>query len=626
MTKDDLNDEELLKYLQIKIHEATLECVNTYQLSKEIDTLFHTFLSLVFMSFRDSVDTSISDSHRYKGFKSLINNIEKEILKKLTNNLPDNYTTSDIDLLISNVVKSVCKDFLGATIVFHSKNNLSNYCEDSNNPYIKKLYGQVLIADTYLKSNETDKKISLYHKISNHFKAIDISDTFIDGALNNPLAPRKLKPLDLENINTQKDYYSTLIDLLTLLSNLSLPCTESTDGKVHKYCVSELDVPYLQLVKQAKSQNPKNKDEFIRILTDLAHKAYYREYTPFDEQLDNALSNRNKAQKSSSYTAKLSAKDKEKYTQELINLKNNLQQMKNDRLLNYVLTLELPNIFSKLSELSNLNVEVKSHKERAKSNGFYACYYTIELNGAIIFEVLGNSEFRSNLSKEGYPAHNLMPNKSFDIKPFFELQAQAFPFNNHPNPKEKLDFYCDFLSTVTLNDVSGYHISKEDEEYLRDLQDLVNYASSQIKVKDVFTVKNGDNEAEVSFYDYITSIISFYGAEYGSIYPAHIIEHNQALLVSQSPLYSLENLLKSRVGFSSLANLIRKKYIEITAVNKKEKILPHSATQIFSSTLTPEYELPVDNLIVKQAHDNFKPLDVPFKPMGQYKKDNDQAR
>ena len=32
MTKDDLNDEELLRYLQIKIHEATIECVNTYKL------------------------------------------------------------------------------------------------------------------------------------------------------------------------------------------------------------------------------------------------------------------------------------------------------------------------------------------------------------------------------------------------------------------------------------------------------------------------------------------------------------------------------------------------------------------------------------------------------------------
>lgn len=626
MTKDDLNDEELLRYLQIKIHEATIECVNTYKLSKEKDTLFHTFLSLVFMSFRNSVDTSISVPYRSKSFQSVINNIEKEVLKMLSKKLPDNCTKSDIDRLMPDVVNSVCKDFLAATVVFHSKNNLSTYCEESNDEYIKKLYEQVLTTDKYLRSSTKETNSSIFSKISNHFKTIDISKTFIDKELNNPLAPRKVKPLDLENINTQEDYYSTLIDLLTLLSNLSLPCTEPMDGKTHKYCVSELDVPYLQLVKQAKSQNPKNKDEFIEILIDLAHKAYYREYTPFDEQLNTALSNRNKAQKVFFYNAELSTKDKAKYSQELTNLKNNLQQMKNDRLLNYVLTLELPNIFSRLSELPNLNVEVKSHKERAKSNGFYACYYTVELNGAIILEILGNSEFRSNLTKEGYASHNLMPNKSFDIKPLFELQTGAFPFNNPHNPKEKLDFYCDFLNTVTLNDVSGYHVSQEDKESLRDLQDLVNYASSQIKVKDVITIKNGDNIREISFYDYISSVLSSHGSEYGTIYPAHIVEHNQALSVPQTPLYSLENLLKSRVGFSTLANLIREKYVEIASIDKKQRILPHSLAQAYSSTLSPKYDLPMDNHIIKNSKDNYQPLDIPFRPMGQYKKDDDEAR
>ena len=119
----------------------------------------------------------------------------------------------------------------------------------------------------------------------------------------------------------------------------------------------------------------------------------------------------------------LDVKLQNKYTQELTNLKNNLNQLKNDRLLNYILTLELPNIFHELSELPNLNVKIKSHKERAKSSGFYACYYTVELNGIVVGEVLGNSEFRYNLSKEGYAAHNTMYKKSFDIKPLFELRA-----------------------------------------------------------------------------------------------------------------------------------------------------------------------------------------------------------
>lgn len=623
MTNENLTDDQKLRYLQTKIHEITLECVNTYMLSDLKQSLFHTFLSLVFMSFRDSVDTSISDSHRYKSLQSFIDNIEKEVIKKLSQQLPESYTTSDIDTLVPNVVKSVCKDFLGATIVFHSKNNLSNYCEQSDNPYIQKLYKQVLIIDAYLRSSdENQKHSSLFSVIHNHFKTIDISATFIDDD-KNPLAPTKLKPLDIQNIHTLEDYYTNLINLLTLLTNASLPCTESTDGKTHKYCVSELDIPFLQLVKQARSQNPKSRDEYIRILIDLAHQAYYREYTPFDEQLEEALAKQNAAKKQASYKAKLSSKETLKYTQELTNLKNNLKQMKNDRLLNYVLTLELPPIFDKLSELPDLHVEVKSHKERAKSDGFYACYYTIELNGIVICEVLGQSEFRSTLSKEGNAAHNLMSKKSFDIKHLFELRAQAFPLNNPPRAQEQLDFYLEFLILVSLNDVSGYHVSPEDKDALKDLQDLVNYAMSKIKVKDFITVQNGENTTKVSFYDYITSELSVRGAEYGSIYPAHIVEHNQALLVPQSPLYSLENMLKSRVGFSILANMIREKYIQIATIDKKEKIFPHSLAQTYSSTLTPKYELPIDNLKAKEAHENFEPLDIPFRTMGEKADDSD---
>lgn len=610
MYNTDINDLEKLKYLQAKIHEATLECINTFSLAEQKDSLFYTFLALVFMRFRDSIDTSVANPARLKASQSVIDNIEKEVLKKITNNLPDNCSLKDIDEMTPKIVQAVCKDYLGATIVFHSKNNCSTYCEESDDPYVKSLYKSLLTTEEYLRGN----------------KKLDISNTFIDDNPN-PLAPREVNPLDLKNINTYEKYYDTKIALLTLLTNHSIPCTESTDGKTHKYCVSELDVPYLQLVKQTMELGFKTKDEAIKHLINLAHANYFRKYIPFDEQLDATLKEQEQAMKSTSYFDEINdTKLKRKYSQELTNLKNNLVQLKNDRLLNYILKKELPQIFNNLSEilkkqsnLSDSRVIIKSHKERAKSSGYCACYYTIEINGILICEVLGNSEFRYNLSKEGNPAHNTMHNKSFDIKPLFELQPSSMLSSEQS--QEKLDFYCEFFSTLSLNNVSGYHISKEDKEALKYLRDLVSYVKSQIRVKDEITIKNGKNVHSVPFFDYITSIIESKGAKYVTIYPAHTIEHNQAISVPQSPLYSLENILKSRIGFSVLANMIREKYIHIATAEKHDKLLTNSPVRSYSSTLTPKYDIKIDTLSAKEVEENYEPFDIDFHPMGQYSND-----
>ena len=610
MYNTDINDLEKLKYLQAKIHEATLECINTFSLAEQKDSLFYTFLALVFMRFRDSIDTSVANPARLKASQSVIDNIEKEVLKKITNNLPDNCSLKDIDEMTPKIVQAVCKDYLGATIVFHSKNNCSTYCEESDDPYVKSLYKSLLTTEEYLRGN----------------KKLDISNTFIDDNPN-PLAPREVNPLDLKNINTYEKYYDTKIALLTLLTNHSIPCTESTDGKTHKYCVSELDVPYLQLVKQTMELGFKTKDEAIKHLINLAHANYFRKYIPFDEQLDATLKEQEQAMKSTSYFDEINdTKLKRKYSQELTNLKKNLVQLKNDRLLNYILKKELPQIFNNLSEilkkqsnLSDSRVIIKSHKERAKSSGYCACYYTIEINGILICEVLGNSEFRYNLSKEGNPAHNTMHNKSFDIKPLFELQPSSMLSSEQS--QEKLDFYCEFFSTLSLNNVSGYHISKEDKEALKYLRDLVSYVKSQIRVKDEITIKNGKNVHSVPFFDYITSIIESKGAKYVTIYPAHTIEHNQAISVPQSPLYSLENILKSRIGFSVLANMIREKYIHIATAEKHDKLLTNSPVRSYSSTLTPKYDIKIDTLSAKEVEENYEPFDIDFHPMGQYSND-----
>lgn len=197
MDKTNISDLEKLQYLQLKIHEATLECINTYSLAEQKDSLFYTFLSLVFMRFRDSIDTSVANPTRLKANQSVIDNIEKEVLKKIPNKLPKNYNLEDIDKMTTKIVQAVCKDYLGATIVFHSKNNCSTYCEESDDPYVQALYKSLLTTEEYLRSNEKLHTPTLFSKMYHHFQKIDISNTFIDDNPN-PLAPRKVKPLDLK--------------------------------------------------------------------------------------------------------------------------------------------------------------------------------------------------------------------------------------------------------------------------------------------------------------------------------------------------------------------------------------------------------------------------------------------
>ena len=172
MYNTDINDLEKLKYLQAKIHEATLECINTFSLAEQKDSLFYTFLALVFMRFRDSIDTSVANPARLKASQSVIDNIEKEVLKKITNDLPDNCSFKDIDEMTPKIVQAVCKDYLGATIVFHSKNNCSTYCEESDDPYVKLLYKSLLTTEEYLRSNDSIYTPTFFSKLYHHFHKV----------------------------------------------------------------------------------------------------------------------------------------------------------------------------------------------------------------------------------------------------------------------------------------------------------------------------------------------------------------------------------------------------------------------------------------------------------------------
>ena len=271
----------------------------------------------------------------------------------------------------------------------------------------------------------------------------------------------------------------------------------------------------------------------------------------------------------------------------------------------------MPRILSSLSNQPGLSVEVIDSKEKIKENGFYALYYILKINNIAILELQAQSEYRSDLGKEGNAAHNSIPGKSFDIRHMFKLN----PKTTHPFDKNQLDFYCDFLETVNLNDISEYKVPKEDLPKLRILQDLVEYASSKIVVLNTMPYKTSKKRNSIKFAEYIDSMLEYFGADFGSIVPAHRIEHNQALVVPQNKMYALENILKNRVGFSVLANLIRVKYKEETSKKGKE-ILPYDVARAYSGPLM-QYDIPRINKNLKKSVSKYKSFKKrKFYPMG----------
>lgn len=614
-----LTEQEKLRYLQMKIHQTTIECLDSYILLKKKIPLIQASLAMVFMDFRNSVFNNVSMPYRYKSSQSVQKNIDS-VFQKYLNLLPKDCTTADIDKMVENAMKDISKDFFGATFVLHNQNDVRNYCDDSDDIYVKKLYNQYVCVEKFLSECKKLNHLPVEERSSLNQKKIDITDTFIDEDAN-LTAPHQISPFSVEDIHTYRDYNTKLIELLTLSTNCSIPCTEARNGKSHKYAVSQKDISYLKLVEEAKLYNPENKDEWIKILTELAHKAYFEDYVPFDIQLENAINKNKELSYSSEYDKPLSEQERVHCINHLTLLKENLALISKDRLLNYILKKEMPHILNTLSDQPGIKIKVLDTKEKAKENGFYALYYIILINNIAILELQGQSEFRSDIAKEGNAAHNTIPGKSFDIRHMFDLNEET----THPFDPDQLDLYCSFLETVNLNDISTYNVSKEDEKNIAILQDLVEYASSKIKVKDNIPDTTAQSDKTLDFYSYIESLLDYYGPEFGSIVPAHRIEHNQALVVPQNKMYALENILKNRVGFSVLANLIRDKYKEETSKRGLE-ILPNDYSKAYSSTLM-KYDL---HRINEMLYDNIKAYepfkDISFTPISGNKKQKDTSR
>ena len=77
------------------------------------------------------------------------------------------------------------------------------------------------------------------------------------------------------------------------------------------------------------------------------------------------------------------------------------------------------------------------------------------------------------------------------------------------------------------------------------------------------------------------------------------------------------------MGLSALANLVREEYIRIATATKVKPILSNEPVRTYSSTLTPKYDLPVDNRIVKNNQENLELFKSNFYPMGKHSKNDE---
>ena len=246
ITIDTKNTEEsLLKYAQEKFYSAMVDAIEAYNRS----ILMADFLNTVNAAFYKETRVHLTpDAHipnRSKGFSSFKKNVKKELKDNFYSIPSENCTKEDIDKAVENFKNEVFKDILGATLTLHTNSDFTQYCENTDDPELKKLYIQNKAITRYLNSNTKPKK------------RINMSDAFIDDDPELKKVSPKIKALDIENISSEKDYYDQLIALLTLLTNLSMFGRPHQSGKRKEKSVksskkqriiSEIDYPIYDII------------------------------------------------------------------------------------------------------------------------------------------------------------------------------------------------------------------------------------------------------------------------------------------------------------------------------------------------------------------------------------------
>ena len=534
------------KYIQQQSYSGLLEVADKYLKMPKIINLLRTNVATISYEMKYLISNSIHSPDRIKAINSFLNNLKKEYNRHYKD-FPNNPTKEEIDTTVQKIVLSISKDIYAATIIFHMANNMSKYCENSENPQIELLYNQYKAIRDYLEP------------VNSPPKKIDISAAFIDGDCN-PDGPKEVENLDLTNIKTKEDYYNQKIALLTLLANASMfesPVKQNKKGKKNRI-ISETDLSSIELVKLARLSDPPptNIEEYIDRVIEIADKKIFCKYIPFDEQLKKALTEKEKEEKNGDYKKPLSHKEKELYLIELEHLKDNLSEINGDRLYNYILQEQADSIITKPNDIEGFSIQQVSKKVIAKSNGFFAVFTTLRINSLVDFELQFYDEFRAYMCREGYAAHNsALEGKEFNIMPFFKLKK---PSHDESINTEKLKKYCKFLSIMRHNDVkSALAKSVEGDENEKLLVNLVSYAKDQIEIKDCINIDN----KKIDFFDYINQIIAFYCATFGNTQANHTEGDHNTLAIKQSTIReTLFSFFKNRIGLSSLAFLIINQY------------------------------------------------------------------
>ena len=521
MNNDDMN---LLKYAQDKVYNAFVEVLDIYKDYSKFVDLQNLTVATLSLETRLSLGKSMHAPNRSKGLNSFIKNLNSVFDRELAK-IPENPSKSDIDTAVSNAKNEIIKDFYGATIVFHNDNEMDDYCENSNDETLKKLYQLEQGIKNYLLQSKILSKLPQDKKTNNAL--IDISDTFIDS--QTPKTNTLATPFNPNNINTLEDYYNQLISLLTLLTNASMfEVINPATGEIgSKRIISEIDMSMIDFVHLVELSDyvPTGNYEYIQLLLKLAHTYYlpngpldehlknslknidlsfYDEHLkdahkPFDEQLKNALSAKKSLGKKELSTP-LTSNQKEYYGIKLAHLGKNLKLLQNDRLLNYILKKELGSITRKLCDLEHLKLKIEPDtyldssssyntldytKTVAKLNSFVATYLNLTVNDLASIELQVRDEFRDNLASSGASAHNSLQGKGFNIFQFFEL---ANPTHSEKLNTEQYITLCNFLNFVNHNTIKpGNDKSRVQKQYKSILVDRIKFAKDRLKLKDDFT-------------------------------------------------------------------------------------------------------------------------------------------
>ena len=559
MLEKSLINTDNIKYLKHRFKELDENIKKSYDYINELYPLFRDALSYIFIDFRDYIDPNSFVPYRVKNRSSLntkMENAKKALILDVASN--PNYTKEEIEKKFSKMNDKLMQDIFGATLVLFTDNRIKQYCETSANPKIQILCQQLKKVEHYLNSENELGVYTSPFSLKEPLSYIDITDTFIDDFDLNPNTPTKVPPLNISDIKTWKDYYTQLVSLLTLLTNISTPCNFSSDGKEHKYCVGQIKFPFLKLL-QFEDFSKYSPSDAIKNLLTIAQKNYDGCFIPFDEQLDYALKAQADISKTDKYNTDLLPNDLLKCKLHLRYLKENLEKLSNDRLSSYVLEHDLPKIIENISmrslkEQTPLQIDKINSYTKARSNSYVSTYLILNVNKLFNFEFQLITQLRYRMGLYGNSAHNdARANKSLSIKNLFKPKNPSLD-------KDSFNMYLDFLNSIDINYLELTNCSEEDLPARNYLLELVDYAISQVEIVDELPSKA--NDSCISFYDYIHRILAEKTATHGKVSAAHNIKSNEARIVENDEIYLLQRLLTSRMGFTKLANMVLYKYQE----------------------------------------------------------------